>query len=174
MFKFKYIASSVIAGMLLVGCGSGISDEALEATGLKGAPKWVIEGGEGLYSAVGDAPIINNNVNFARTEALAAARAEVAKQISVKVSSYLKKTTQRQDATLNEDIKNEITETAQKDLTNSSASAFWISDDGKRAYILVKLSEEAVNAVKKALEKQEINVVDLEQDAMKYKAQQQQ
>lgn len=174
MFKFKHIASGVIAGMLLVGCGGGISDEALEATGLKGAPKWVIEGGEGLYSAVGDAPIINNNVNFARTEALATARAEVAKQISVKVSSYLKKTTQRQDATLNEDIKNEITETAQKDLTNSSASAFWISDDGKRAYILVKLSEEAVDAVKKALEKQEINVVDLEQDAMKYKAQQQQ
>lgn len=174
MFKFKHIASSVIAGMLLVGCGGGISDEALEATGLKGAPKWVIEGGEGLYSAVGDAPIINNNVNFARTEALAAARAEVAKQISVKVSSYLKKTTQRQDVTLNEDIKNEITETAQKDLTNSSASAFWISDDGKRAYILMKLSEEAVDAIKKALEKQEINVMDLEQDAMKYKAQQQQ
>lgn len=174
MFKAKYIASAVVAGMLLVGCGGGISDAALEATGLKGAPEWVIQGGEGLYSAVGDAPIINNNVNFARTEALAAARVEVAKQISVRVDSYLKKVTQRQDVALNEDVKNEISETSQKDLTNSSASAFWISDDGKRAYVLVKLSEDAVNAIKKALEKQEINVTDLEQNAMKYKASQQQ
>lgn len=162
MFKLKYIASSVLAGALLVGCGSGISDAALEATGLKGAPSWVIQGGEGLYSAVGDAPILNNNVNFARTEALAAARAEVAKQISVKVESFLKKSTQRQDAALNEEVKNEISETSQKDLVNSSASAFWISDDGKRVYVLVKLSEEAIAAVKKALEKQEIDVKNLE------------
>lgn len=162
MFKLKYIAGSVLAGALLVGCGSGISDAALEATGLKGAPSWVIQGGEGLYSAIGDAPILNNNVNFARTEALAAARAEVAKQISVKVESFLKKSTQRQDAALSEEVKNEIGETSQKDLVNSSASAFWISDDGKRVYVLVKLSEEAITAVKKALEKQEIDVKNLE------------
>lgn len=167
MFKFKSLASAVVAGILLVGCGNGISDEALEATGLKGAPKWVINGGEGLYSAVGDAPIVNNNVNFARTEATATARAEVAKQISTKVESYLKKTTQRQDATLSEDVKNEVSEISGKDLVNSSVSAFWISDDGKRVYVLVKLSDEAVNAVKKALEKQEVNVADLEQTATK-------
>lgn len=162
MFNLKYVASSVLAGALLVGCGSGISDAALEATGLKGAPTWVIQGGEGLYSAVGDAPIVNNNVNFARTEALAAARAEVAKQISVRVDSYLKKSTQRQDVALSEEVKTEINETSQKDLVNSSASAFWISDDGKRAYVLVKLSEEAITAIKKVLEKQEIDVKNLE------------
>lgn len=47
-----------MAGALLIGCGSGISDSALEATGLKGAPSWLVQGGEGLYSAVGDAPIL--------------------------------------------------------------------------------------------------------------------
>ena len=167
------MASAVLVGALIVGCGSGISDEALEATGLKGAPSWVIQGGEGLYSAVGDAPIVNNNVNFARTEATANARAEVAKQIGVKVESYLKKTTQRQDATLSEEVKNEITETANKDLVNTSISAFWISDDGKRAYVLVKLSDGAKEAVKKALEKQQINVVDLEQTTQEKPQQQQ-
>lgn len=171
MFKVKYVASAVLAGILFVGCGNGISEAALEATGLKGAPSWVIQGGEGLYSAVGDAPIINNNVNFARTEALAAARAEVAKQISVKVDSYLKKSTQRQDATLSEEVKNEINETSQKDLINSSASAFWISDDGKRAYVLVKLSDEAIEAVKKVLEKQKIDIKDLENQNTKTTAQ---
>lgn len=162
MMKLKYVGSAVVAGMFLIGCGHGISDAALEATGLKGAPTWVIQGGEGLYSAVGDAPIVNNNVNFARTEALAAARAEVAKQISVRVDSYLKKSTQRQDVALSEEVKTEINETSQKDLVNSSASAFWISDDGKRAYVLVKLSEEAITAIKKVLEKQEIDVKNLE------------
>lgn len=93
---------------------------------------------------------------------MAAARAEIAKQISVRVDSYLKKSTQRQDAALSEAVKNEISETSQKDLVNSSASAFWISDDGKRVYVLVELSEEEITAVKKALKKQEIDIRNLE------------
>lgn len=163
MFKIKYVASAVLAGILLVGCGNGISDAALEATGLKGAPNWVIQGGDGLYTAVGDAPIVKNNVNFARAEALASARVEVAKQIQVRVNSYLQKTTQRRDESLTEDVKNGINEAAQQDLVDSKPSAFWISDDGKRVYVLVRLSEEAVGEIRKKLKEQKIDVVDLEQ-----------
>lgn len=163
MMKLKYVGSAVVAGMFLIGCGHGISDAALEATGLKGAPTWVINGGEGLYTAVGDAPIIKNNVNFARTEALAAARVEVAKQIEVKVNSYLQKTTQRKDESLSEEVKNGINEAAKQDLVDSKPSAFWISDDGKRAYVLIKLSEEAVQEIRKKLKDQKIDVEDLEQ-----------
>lgn len=154
--------SLVIAGLLLSGCGSTISDSALEATGLKGAPKWVINGGEGLYSGIGDAPIIKNNVQFARTEALAAARAEIAKQIEVRINTYLQKITQRKDESLSEDARSEIREITKLDLIDSNLSAFWISDDGSRAYVLVKLSQKAIAEIRKKLKSQKIDIADLE------------
>lgn len=160
--NFKFILSLIAVGLLLVGCGNGISDAALEATGLKGAPKWVINGGDGLYSGIGDAPIIKNNVQFARTEALAAARAEIAKQIEVRINSYLQKITQRKNENLSEDVKNEIKEIAKIDLIDSGLSAFWISNDGARVYVLVKLSEKATAEIRKKLKNQKIDVENLE------------
>lgn len=162
MLNLKYIFGAMVMGMLLVGCGNGISDAALQATGLKGAPKWVVNGGDGLYSGIGDAPIIANNVQFARTEALAAARAEVAKQIEVKIDSYLQKSQQRQNTLVQEDVKNKIGEIAKMNLINSKPSAFWITEDGKRAYVLVKLEENVVQEIRKKLEEQKIDVQALE------------
>lgn len=163
--NLKSILGAIIAGLFLVGCGNTISDAALEATGLKGAPKWVINGGEGLYSGIGDAPIIKNNVQFARTEALAAARAEVAKQIEVRINTYLQKIAQRKNEALSEEVKNEIKEVAKLDLVDSNLSSFWISDDGARAYVLVKLSEKAIAEIRKKLKNQKINIDDLELSA---------
>lgn len=160
--NFKSILSLMAIGLFLVGCGNGISDAALEATGLKGAPKWVINGGDGLYSGIGDAPIIKNNVQFARTEALATARSEVAKQIEVRINSYLQKNTQRKNENLSEDVKNEIKEITKMDLIDSGLSAFWISDDGTRVYVLVQLSEKAVAEIRKKLKNQQIDVENLE------------
>ncbi|ANV97592.1 hypothetical protein BBW65_01670 [Helicobacter enhydrae] len=151
-----------VSALFFVGCGTHISEEALQKTGLKGAPSWVIEGGVGLYSGIGDAPIIDGNVNFARTEATAAARAEVSKQIGVKVTSYLNKQTDRKNKTLNEQVAGKIGENAQKYLTNTQPAGFWINDSGTRVYVLVKLADKEVEAIKKNLMDNQIDPKELE------------
>lgn len=160
--KTKSILTAIVTGFFLAGCVDGISEMALEATGLKGAPQWVINGGEGIYSGIGDAPIIKNNVQFARTEALAMARAEIAKQIETKINTYLQKNAQRKDAMISEEAKNEVKELARVDLIDSSLASFWISDDGSRVYVLVKLNEKTVAEIRKKLKNEQINVDELE------------
>lgn len=157
----KYILGC-LGALMLVGCGARISDEALEATGLKGAPKWVLEGGEGKYSAVGDAPIVSGNVNFARTEANAIARSELNKQIGVNLKSFLEKQTKRDNGNSNEKVIETIQESAKKYLIDTQPSGFWINDSGSRVYVLIKLSEEAIKTIRKTLKDQNIDIEHLE------------
>ena len=87
----------VITAFAVAGCGS--KNTAVSAAQYnkcyKDAPSWVIMGGaEGGLSAVGSAQIGNAGLSFARTEALANGRDEIARMLQLKVNNMVKNFTQ--------------------------------------------------------------------------------
>ncbi len=77
--KAKLLAGSIVAALLLIGCGGddslgvggkSIDKKALKALNLKGAPNWVLNAGQGDMSAIGSAEIVGGDINFARNEAM--------------------------------------------------------------------------------------------------------
>lgn len=149
---FKWIAIATISAFLTVGCSSGgLSKEAQEALGLEGAPTWVTMA-DGPYSAVGSAPIVNRNIGFAKSEALTKARADLIKQLGNKIKVRTNITSQRKDATLSEEAKEEILSLAQLDLKDSQVADMWATPDGKAVFVMVKLSSDTVAKMKKAVE----------------------
>lgn len=86
-----------VAGLGIVGCSSGgIGKVAQEKHGLKGAPAWVLgkSGSVGDFEAVGSAPIVGGDLDFARQEAMAAARQSMILKIYAYVDSKYEKTIQ--------------------------------------------------------------------------------
>lgn len=99
----KIVKSVVLAGAVafvgaaMVGCSSGgIGKVAQEKHGLKGAPAWVLgkSGSVGDFEAVGSAPIVGGDLDFARQEAMAAARQSMILKIYAYVDSKYEKTIQ--------------------------------------------------------------------------------
>lgn len=154
---FRSIASIAVAGLLFIGCGNGISDQALEATGLKGAPQWVLNLGDGPYSGVGSAFIVDGDDDLARSEAIAQARAEIAKQIEVSVVSLVERNSERQDKSGTSKATSKIKEIAAQVMAGSQPSGFWISNDGSKAYVLVKLPLGSVQQIRKALKNEGVD-----------------
>lgn len=151
----KNIIFYVVISLVFAGCSfDSISKGAKENVGWNNAPKWVVNGNDGGYSAVGDAPIINKNVQFARTEATTAARGELIKRIETGVSTNLTKEGVRVDDKLNENIKSIVKEFAQHNIQGVSVEKTWIDDDGTRIYVLVKLDKETEKNLKAQLSKQ--------------------
>ncbi|CBG40473.1 LPP20 family lipoprotein [Helicobacter mustelae] len=141
--------------LVLAGCaGNSISDQAKEAVGWENAPKWVLNGADGDYSAVGDAPIIDKNVQFARTEATTSARAELAKKIEVIVHTNLRKEGTRVNDQVDEVVKNIVQEAAQRDMQGVRVEDTWIDDDGARIYVLVRLDKSSTKELQNKLSKQ--------------------
>lgn len=160
----KWILGTAMAGFLMIGCSSGgLSREAQEALGLQDAPKWVTMA-DGPYSAVGSAPIVNRNLGFAKSEALTKARAELVKQLANKIKVSSETTSLRKDGTLTEQVKEDILAMAQADLKDSQVADMWATPDGKDIFVLVKLSEDAVTKMKKAIENGGSNVDAFEQN----------
>lgn len=153
----KSIASIAVVGLLFIGCGSRISDEALEATGLKGAPEWIINMGDGPYSGVGSAFIVDGDDDLARSEAAAQARAEIAKQIEVSVISFVEKSSERQDKSATTKAVSKVKEIAAQVMAGSRPSGFWINNDGSKAYVLVKLPLASVQQIRKSLKNEGVD-----------------
>ena len=88
------ILTAVFLAMMLAmaGCGKKvkkIDNERLEEE-YEHAPDWVLAEYDGeKFSAVGSARIGKGGIQFARTEALANARSELARQVSVKVRTLV-------------------------------------------------------------------------------------
>lgn len=155
MKNFSKILVSGVMGLVLAGCaGNSISKAAKESVGWQNAPQWVIDGHDGGYSAVGDAPIIDKNVQFARTEATASARSELAKRIEARVTSNLKKEGIRTDGQINENVNNTIKEAAQRNMQGVKVERTWIDDEGTRIYVLVRLDKESTKELQSKLAKQ--------------------
>jgi len=119
------------------------------------APKWVLNPEmEGGLSAVGSAKIGKAGIQFARTEALANARDELARILTVKVKNMVKNFTQQigvgDEQTVDKvsvQVSKQVTSTV---LQGSRQKDMWISPSGE-LYVLVVLDPASVkNAIKQA------------------------
>ena len=153
--KAKLLAGSVVAALLLIGCGGddslgvggkSIDKKALKALNLKGAPNWVLNAGQGDMSAIGDAEIVGGDLGFARNEDLALARDEIARQVSVSVKGSLLNAKSKTKSDMGDASMQSITEEITKQSTDTILSGTkqtdtWITDDGSRIFVLAKLDE---------------------------------
>ena len=143
MKKFLLIAL-VISAFAFAGCSS--KQQTVTAAQFnkcyKDAPSCVIMGGaEGGLSAVGSAQIGNAGLQFARTEALANGRDEIARMLQLKVSNMVKNFTQTtgigDDQTVDKVSANVSRQLANQTLTGSKAKETWISSECNELFILV-------------------------------------
>ena len=159
----KILASSLLAfsvmGMM---SGCGVSTPNFDKCMIDGsqAPSWVCDGGatmEGGLFAVGSAEKNPMGVSFQRTEATAAARDALARQIGVKVKNMFKQfqqTTGIGDAqTADKATQNVSKQVASQTLAGSKVMKTWISPKTGTMYVLVGMPDpKAVQqAVKKAV-----------------------
>jgi len=127
------------------------------------APSWVCDGGammEGGIFAVGSAEKSPLGISFQRTEAMSAARDELARQIKIKVKNMFKQfqaTTGIGDAqTADKATQNVSKQVTQATLSGSKLMKTWVSPKGTM-YVLVGMADpkavqqEVKNAVKTSL-----------------------
>jgi len=120
------------------------------------APYWVCNPEvEGAIAAVGSAPYTPLGMSFQRTEAAAAARDALARQISVKVKNMFKQyqstTGVGDDMTVEKVAQNVSKQVASVTLQNSKIMKVWSSKD-KTLYVLVAVPKDTlVKKVKSAI-----------------------
>jgi len=162
----KVLATTALAFSLigLTGCMNSQPDvEACMIDGTK-APSWVCDGGatmEGGLFAVGSAEPSPLGRSFQRTEATAAARDALAREIGVKVKNMFKQfqaTTGIGDAqTAEKATQNVSKQVASQTLAGSKVMKVWISPTKGTMYVLVGMPDPAAvqqsvkNAVKTSL-----------------------
>ncbi len=117
------------------------------------APSWVLNPEvEGGLAAVGSAKIGKAGIQFARTEALANARDELARQLSVKVKNMVKNFTQvtgiGNDQTVDKVAVQVSKQVTAQVLQGSKQKDMWISPSGT-LYVLVVLDPQSVKNVVK-------------------------
>jgi len=119
------------------------------------APQWVLNPNvEGGLAAVGSAKIGPAGIQFARTEALANARDELARMLTVKVKNMIKNFTQTTgigDETTVDKVSAQVSKQVTSQVLNGSKQKdMWISPSGE-LYVLVVLDPGSVKeAVKQA------------------------
>ncbi|WP_456401207.1 LPP20 family lipoprotein [Persephonella sp.] len=119
------------------------------------APQWVLNPNvEGGLAAVGSAKIGPAGIQFARTEALANARDELARMLSIKVKNMIKNFTQTTgigDETTVDKVSAQVSKQVTSQVLNGSRQKdMWISPSGE-LYVLVVLDPGSVKeAIKQA------------------------
>lgn len=169
----KYIlAVSVAAAFFVVGCGDKdnalgegakkIDKKALQALNIQGAPNWVLNGGQGDMSSVGMADIINGDLGYARTEALALARDELARQVATEIEGVISRAASvsmvasAQDAQISKASEQITKQSVSQTLSGSKQTDTWVTKDATKIFVLIKLSPE-LKAKLQANVKKEIN-----------------
>ena len=159
----KKILKSAILGFaisgLMVGCGSPDLDfQQCKIENVK-APSWVCDGGatmEGGIFGVGSSEKSPLGISFQRTEATAAARDALARQLKVKVKNMFKQfqaTTGVGDAqTADKATQNVSKQLASEVLSGSKVIKVWFSPS-RTMYVLVGMpnTKEVAQQVKKAV-----------------------
>jgi hypothetical protein len=133
--------------LVMTGCGKKvkkIDNERLEEE-YEYAPDWVLANYDGdTLSAVGSARIGKGGLQFARTEALANARSELARQVSVKVrglvNTFAQQTGIGDDQTLDAFSKQVSKHVTDETLSGSRESDMWISPSSD-VYVLAILEK---------------------------------
>jgi hypothetical protein len=153
MRKFLLVMFVLAAlSFVLTGCGDK-KPEPLANPCFNGAPSWVIDPSmEGGLTGLGSAKIGPAGMAFARTEAMAVARDEIARSLSVKVKNMFKNFTQQtgvgDDQTVEKVATNVSKQVASQTLTGARAKNTWISPCNEM-YILVVLDPETAQAAVK-------------------------
>lgn len=168
----KVLFGGIVTGLLIIGCankddalgvgGKSIDKKALQALSIQGAPNWVLNGGQGDMSAVGIADIINGDLGYARTEALALARDELARQVATEVEGVINRAasvtmgSSVQDAQVSKASEQIIKQGVSQTLSGTKQTDTWITKDAAKIFVLIKLNPE-LKAKLQANVKREIN-----------------
>jgi hypothetical protein len=154
----KVVLSLILCWILAAGCSQTakkIDNEALRDE-FENAPEWVLTGHlKESTSAVGSARIGKGGLQFARTEALAKARDELARQVSVKVETLVNNFAQQtgigNDQMLDAFSKQVSRQITDETLAGSRQQDIWISPSAD-LYVLVVMDEEQIkSAVKREM-----------------------
>lgn len=148
--RLTALACCLLIGLMLTACGKQVKkvdNEALEEE-FAHAPAWVLNGfQEGEISGVGSTKIGKGGIQFARTEALAKARDELARQVSVKVQSLVNNFVQQAglgDDQLADAFSKQVTrQVTNETLAGSKQRDMWISPSSE-LYVLVVMDAAAV------------------------------
>ena len=155
MIKNIFIPLVLALCLMLAGCSNKhIDNEALEDE-FENAPEWVLTGHEkDLFSAVGSARIGKSGMQFAKTAALAQARNELARQLSVKVESlvnnFVLQTGLDDDQLVDRLGKQVSRHVTNETLSGSHQKDVWISPSSE-LYVLVFME---TNGVKQSIRNQ--------------------
>lgn len=156
----KGLVSLVLSALIaasFTACSSSPTPEQKqsEAAGLAGAPMWVLDPSvEGGVAAVGSAQKSPGGIQFQRTEALANARDELARVLSVKVNNMVKNFSQSTgvgDAQTFEKVAQQVSkQVASETLSGSKQKAIWINPATGELFVHVMLDPESVKNAAKA------------------------
>lgn len=132
MKKVLYLLLTLVMTLAIFSGCAQKGPEPLKNPCLEGAPAWVVDPTmEGGLSGLGAAKIGAAGLQFARTEAIANARDEIARTISVKVNNMFKNFTQvtgvGDDETVDRVSANVSKQVASQTLEGSRAKNVWIS-----------------------------------------------
>lgn len=144
------IAVMVMGSVFLAGCQSAAPPKS-------DLPSWVLMPPEGGISSVGSAKIGPAGMSFAKIEAAANARDEIARTINVKVKNMIKnftETTGVGDAqTVDKVFTNVSKQVAKVDLTGSTIKNVHLDKENNEIYVLVGLQPEIVSNVAETMKK---------------------
>lgn len=147
-----------VGGLLVSGCSKKVKrvdNEALEEE-FKHAPAWVLDGHlEGTASAVGSAVIGKSGMQFAKTEALAQGRNELARQMSTKVKALVNNFVQ-QTGLGGDQLVDQFSKQVTKQLTNQTLSGsrqkdMWISPSNELYVLMVMDPARVKETIKREL-----------------------
>ncbi|RAX53814.1 hypothetical protein CCY99_05375 [Helicobacter sp. 16-1353] len=136
---------------------SSIEESALEANNLANAPSWVLNGGGTGLSAIGSAEITKAGLQFARNEALAMARDELARMISVKVEGLVNNAVQQTigdnayDSNVEKYGEQVTRQIVSQTMVGTKQKDTWITSNGKQIYVLVELDSNLADKAKKSI-----------------------
>jgi len=158
MAMIRLIFIFIIPIFIISGCAKKKPEleSSLRGKCFEGAPKWVINPEiAGDLSAVGSAKVGKAGIQFAKTEATALARDEIARIMGVKVKNMVRNFVQVTGVGDNETVdrvsKQVSTQVANQLLVGSKAKAQWLSPCNE-LFVLVTLDpKEAGRAVKEAV-----------------------
>jgi hypothetical protein len=153
----KLFLSISIFTILFVGCGGDPKPNTYVSPELKGAPSWVLMPVvKGFVAEVGSAPSNSaGDISFQREEAMADARDNLARQISVKVNNLFKSfkasTGSKADATFDKSASKTSKQIASQTLVGSQVRDTWISSTGVLYVLMVVENRNITNALGKGI-----------------------
>ena len=155
----KYIAILGIGIMVFSGCSS--KNEIIEKNRCQidnvNAPEWICKDADNdkMITGVGSAEVTPLGFNFQKTEAIAAARDEIARKISVRVKNIFKRYESSagvgKDKNVEKVVENVSKQLSYQTLNNSKLLKLWKSPKGT-LYVLVGMpKEDVVKSIKTSL-----------------------